>query len=193
MPVAIARQGSATAADLTGRPGDPFAEVIDGIVVEKASPSAEHGTTQSALLATLWQRFYGSGGGDRPGGCWLMTEVEVELEQHEVYRPDVVGWRKDRVPVRPAGRPVRARPDWVCEVLSATNSDNDVVVKFRAYHRNRVPHYWLLDPEGHTLVVYRWTEAGYLAVLTAKRDETVRAEPFDAVEIRVGVLFGDEA
>lgn len=192
MPGATAPKGRATAADLARRAGDPYAEIIDGAVIEKAAPSAEHGTAQGALLATLWQRFYGSGGGGRPGGWWLMTEVEVELEANDVYRPDVVGWRKDRVPERPAGRPVRSRPDWVCEVLSATNADNDLVVKFRAYQRNRVPHYWLLDPESHTLIVYRWTEAGYLVVLTAKRDETIRAEPFDAIEVRVGTLFGDE-
>jgi hypothetical protein len=29
-------------------------------------------------------------------------------------------------------------------------------------------------------------------VMAADRTETVRAEPFDAIEIRVGVLFGDD-
>src|SRR5262245_61784013 len=113
MASAPATNVKATAADLASRPGDPDAEVIDGVVVEKASPSAEHGTTQGALLAALWPRFYGRGSGGGPGGWWIMTEVEVELEAHEIYRPDAVGWRKDRVGQRPTGRPVRVRPDWV--------------------------------------------------------------------------------
>jgi hypothetical protein len=46
-------------------------------------------------------------------------------------------------------------------------------------------------PESRTLIVYRWSEAGYVAVLTAKRDETVRAEPFEAVELVVGSLFDE--
>lgn len=29
-------------------------------------------------------------------------------------------------------------------------------------------------------------------VLTATLDETVKAEPFDAVELRVGTLFGED-
>ena len=33
---------------------------------------------------------------------------------------------------------------------------------------------------------------GYVEVLIAERGETVRAEPFDAIELRVGVLFGDD-
>jgi len=181
----------ATSADLVQAPGDPFAEVIGGTVVEKASPSAEHGATQAALVATLWSRFHNRRGGG-PGGWWIMTEVEVELESHETYRPDVVGWRRERVPARPSGRPVRIRPDWVCEVLSASNADTDLVTKFRVYHRYGVPHYWLLDPDSRTLIVYRWSEAGYIAVLTAKHDETVRAEPFEAIELSVGLLFDDD-
>lgn len=42
------------------------------------------------------------------------------------------------------------------------------------------------------LTVHRWMEGGYLNVLTAERGERVRAEPFDAIEGSVGVLFGDD-
>jgi Uma2 family endonuclease len=114
------------------------------------------------------------------------------METHEVFRPDVVGWRRERVPERPRGRPVRTRPDWVCEVLSPSNARTDLVTKFRVLHRCGVPHYWIADPEREVLVVYRWEQAGYLAVLTAERGDTVRAEPFGAVELPVGALFGDE-
>lgn len=190
MGTAPASRRNATAADLAALPGDPYAEVIGGLIVEKASPSAEHGAAQAALTAMVWQRFSRGRG---PDGWWILTEVEVELESHDIYRPDVVGWRRDRVPTRPAGRPVRIRPDWVCEVLSASNADNDLVTKFRGYHRNGVPHYWLLDPDSRTLMVYRWSEVGYIAVLTAKRDEKVRAEPFEAMELDVGSLFDDVA
>jgi hypothetical protein len=42
------------------------------------------------------------------------------------------------------------------------------------------------------MLVYRWQEAGYLEVVTAQRGDVVRAEPFEAVEISVGVFFGDD-
>ncbi len=42
------------------------------------------------------------------------------------------------------------------------------------------------------LVVHRLEPNGYLVALSASTGETVRAEPFDAVELPVGVLFGDE-
>ena len=50
----------------------------------------------------------------------------------------------------------------------------------------------LRDPVEETLAVYRWHSDGYVEVLIAERQETVRAEPFDAIELRVGVLFGDD-
>lgn len=43
-----------------------------------------------------------------------------------------------------------------------------------------------------TLTVLRWSDAGYITVLAAERGETVRAEPFEAIEISVGTLFGDD-
>lgn len=66
------------------------------------------------------------------------------------------------------------------------------MLKVRAYHRAGVPHYWLVDPAERTLVVMRRAEAGYLTVLAATATETVRAEPFDAVELRVAGFFDDE-
>lgn len=188
------RRPRSTVADLLALPDDVRAEIIGGELVEKASPSAEHSDAQGGLTELLRSRFHRGGGGGpgRPGGWWILPEVEIELETHEVYRPDLAGFRRERAPERPTGRPLRVRPDWVCEILSPSNARHDLVTKLRTYHRSNVPHYWIVDPEALTLVVYRWHEGGYLAVLTAQKGETVRAEPFDGVELALGVLFGDD-
>jgi Uma2 family endonuclease len=185
-------RGQATVEELLALPDERAAEIIDGFLVEKASPSALHALAQGGVIGVLGPVFQRRGGGGVPGGWWLLPEVEVELEPGQVYRPDISGWRRERLPTLTSERPVRLRPDWVCEVLSRSNAHHDLVTKFRTYHRLGVPHYWLVDPETQVLTVYRWQEAGYLAVLTAARGETVRAEPFDALAWNVGVLFGDE-
>ncbi len=38
----------------------------------------------------------------------------------------------------------------------------------------------------------RWTQEGYVEILAAERGEQVRAEPFEATPLQVGVLFGDD-
>ena len=64
--------------------------------------------------------------------------------------------------------------------------------QLRLHHGAGVPHYWLVDPRDSTLTVLRWNEDGYVTRVRAERDEIVRPEPFEAVELRVGVLFGDD-
>jgi Uma2 family endonuclease len=182
----------ATFVDLLALPDDVRAEIIHGVIVEKASPSGEHGGSQAAFSAALIRRFQRRPGGRWPGGWWFGNEIDLEYETHEVYRHDVVGWRRDRVPERPTGRPIHTRPDWVCEVLSPSNARHDLVDKLQVLHTNRVPHYWIADPLERTLIVHRWQPRGYLVILTAAAGDTVRAEPFDAVELRVAALFGVE-
>jgi Uma2 family endonuclease len=168
-----------------------FHELIDGTIVEKAAPSGEHAGAQTGIILTIGGPFQRGAGRGGPGGWWILTEVEVQLDAH-IVRPDVAGWHRERCPERPTGMPVTQRPDWICEVLSPSNSSNDRVKKLRLYHQVGVPHYWLVDPTEATLMVLRWSEAGYVTVLSAERGETVRAEPFADIEIAVGTLFGDD-
>ena len=122
-----------------------------------------------------------------------MNEVEILFAPKEIYRPDVVGWRRDRVPECPRGYPLTVRPDWIAEILSITNSRTDRVRKLNRYHHHGVPHYWILDPIEESLSVFRWTEGGYLLVLAAGAEDRVHAEPFDALELDVGAVFGRES
>jgi Uma2 family endonuclease len=168
-----------------------FHELIEGSIVEKASPSGEHGSAQAGVVGAILPAYQRRAGGGGPGGWWIATEVEVLLEP-EIVRPDVVGWRRERVPARPTGFPVRARPDWICEVISPSNANVDTVKKLRLYQRTALPHYWLVDPRDATLTVMRWSADGYVTVLRAERGETVRPEPFGEIELVVGTLFGDD-
>jgi Uma2 family endonuclease len=118
-------------------------------------------------------------------------EVDVYFDAANTLRPDVSGWRRDRVAEPPRGIPVRVRPDWIGEVLSS-NQRNDLVKKKRVYHRHQVPCCWFIDPDQEILLVYRWAAEGYIEVLAAERGDVVRAEPFEAVPLAVGVVFGDD-
>lgn len=188
-----ALRSPATVADLLAIPEEQrFHEIIGGELVRKAMPTFEHGDAQSALVSRLKGPFQRRPGGDLPGGWWICTEVEIELAPQHVYRPDVVGWRRDRAQDRPSGTPILLRPDWICEVLSPSNPGSDRVRKLNHYHQFKVPHYWIVDPMEESLSVFRWMAEGYLLVRAAGRDERVHAEPFEAVELPVGALFGDE-
>jgi Uma2 family endonuclease len=180
-----------TVADLLAIPEERRRhEIIDGALVEKEAASGRHGGAQVRLARRLGP-YDRHPGGRWPGGWWFATEVEVQFEETQVFRPDVAGWRRERLPELPSEVPVTVCPDWICEILSK-NKRNDLVKKKRVYHRHEVRHYWIIDPLEETLSVNRWHADGYVEVLIADRDERVRAEPFEAIELRIGVLFGED-
>ena len=186
------RGPTATVADWLAQPDDARMELIDGELVEKAAPTFEHGRAQGHTVGALggpFDRRVGGPGG--PGGWWLATEVDSLLDGRG-YRPDIAGWRRDRLPAPPRERPVTIRPDWLCEIVSESNRTVDTVTKLRRYHQAGVPHYWILDQVDRTLTVHRHAADGYLVVLRATADERVRAEPFDAIELQVSALLGDD-
>ncbi len=183
---------TATLADLFAIPEETrFHELIGGEIVRKATPSGEHGNAQGGVVGSLRAPFQRPPGRGGPGGWWIGTEIEVLLGA-DLARPDVVGWRRERSPTMPTGTPVELRPDWVCEVISPSNASTDTVKKLRLYRAAGIPHYWLVDPRDKTLTVLRWSEAGYTTVLAAEGGEVVRAEPFEAIELDVGAIFGDD-
>ena len=93
----------------------------------------------------------------------------------------------------PKSSPSPFAPTGSARSSSPSNARNDIVKKMLTYQRARVPHYWLIEPITEALVVYRWTEAGYLLVQSAQRDERIRAEPFNDVSLSVrSLLEGDE-
>ena len=187
----LVQPGEATLADLLALPdqGHGF-EIIEGNLVEKET-SAEHGVAQSRI-GRLLGPFDRRPGGRLPGGWWFATEALIDFGSKQQLRPDVVGWRRERMPERPTGAVVSVPPDWICEILSPSSASNDTVKKKRIDHQHQVPHYWLLDPVQETLSVLRWSPDGYIEVLSAMRGERVKAEPFDVIELQVGVFFGDD-
>ncbi|MEM9492949.1 MAG: Uma2 family endonuclease, partial [Myxococcota bacterium] len=160
-------------------------EVLGGRVVRKAAPSGSHGNAQFGLAVALGA-FRGRGdGAGRPGGWWFGTEVEVEFGLHEVYLPDMAGWRIEHAPEPPTDRPVRLCPQWVAEILSPSTAERDRGPKRAVYHATGVEHYWLLDPNSQTLTVLKWTPAGYIAQLTASAGDHVLAPPFAQIELDI--------
>src|SRR5882757_1755825 len=113
----MSRGPMATVADWLAQPEDRRLELIDGELIEKAAPSFEHGLAQGRMAGALSGAFdRKAGGSGGPGGWWIATEVDVLLDGRG-YRPDIAGWRRDRVPAPLKERPVTIRPDWICEVV----------------------------------------------------------------------------
>jgi Uma2 family endonuclease len=179
------RKYPATYEDLRAVPDTMVAEIIDGELIATPRPASPHARAASVLAVDLGGPF------DRPpgdpeglGGWWLLFEPELHLGP-DVLVPDHAGWRRERLPVIRDVPAFTLAPDWVCEVISPSTAPIDRGRKMRIYARERVPHLWIVDPIVRTLEVYRLEDGRWIVAGAYGGDETVRAEPFDAVELRL--------
>lgn len=170
-------------------PETVVAEIVDGELSLMPRPRPRHAHAATRLAGEF--RPFGNPRGDEPGGWVLLIEPELELgAKPDVLIPDLAGWRRERVP--PGflqADEITLAPDWVCEVLSPSTFRVDRKKKLPIYHREGVGHAWLVDPAAQTLEVYRRHELGWLLVATFEGDDVVRAEPFDAIELRLAGLW----
>lgn len=80
-------------------------------------------------------------------------------------------------------------PDWVAEVLSPSTAALDRGRKLAVYAREAVSHVWFVDPIAQTLEVLRLDGSSYRVAMVASGDARVRAEPFDAIELDLAILW----
>jgi Uma2 family endonuclease len=177
----------ATYQDILSAPDHRVAEIIDGELIVRPRP-APHAAVASALGEELGPPFKRGRGG--PGGWLILDEPELHLSA-DVLVPDLAAWRRERL-ARVRDEPYfDLAPDWVCEVLSPSTEKRDRVSKLSIYARERVAHAWLVNPQQRTLEVLRLTSERWLTVAVHHDDQRVRAEPFDAIELDLSVLWMD--
>jgi Uma2 family endonuclease len=181
----------ATCADVLAAPDGLVAELVDGKLVTSPRPGPFHATAASALGGELWSPFRRGRGG--PGGWVILDEPELHLLGAEVLVPDVVGWRVERMPELPVTAWFETVPDWVCEVASPATAAFDRADKMPVYARAGVKFAWIVEPTVQTSETYALENQRWVLLETFRGDRGVRAAPFDAIELEVGVLWGQPA
>ncbi|MET0401885.1 MAG: Uma2 family endonuclease [Cystobacter sp.] len=182
----------ATDEDLEALPPGWVGEIIDDALWAFPRPAKWHAWAATVLGARLGNAFgLGQGG---PGGWWLLVEPELHLGR-QVLVPDLAGWRRERVPgLLERDDPFfDVAPDWVGEVLSPSTAALDRGRKAALYHQEGVSHSWLVDPRAHSLEVYRRGRRGWRFAARHTGDGSVRAEPFDAEPLELGLLWAPKA
>ncbi|QRO02195.1 Uma2 family endonuclease [Archangium violaceum] len=173
-------------------PPEMVAEILDGELHVSPRPARPHANVASNLGGILLAPFkFGRGG---PGGWVIIDEPELHLgPRPDKVVPDLSGWRRERLPHAVGGDDAPAHyalaPDWVCEVLSARTRNRDKGPKMRIYAREGVRHVWHVDPLARTLDIFRLVEGQWLVAQSFTGDEKVRAEPFEAIELELALVW----
>ena len=178
----------ATYEDVLTAPPNKVAEILDGELFLSPRPAPRHAVISSELGMALGNPFHRGSGG--PGGWWILDEPELHLGEHIVV-PDLAGWRRERLPAIPEEAFFSLAPDWVCEVLSPSTERIDRGRKLRIYAEAGVAHAWLVTPAERMLEVLRLREGAWTIVGVFGDSDTVRIEPFEAIELELGRLWAD--
>jgi Uma2 family endonuclease len=179
----------ATYEALLGLPEDVRAEVIGGTVFKAPAPLPKHSRAQRALGAFIGRPFDDDHGRGGPGGWWIFVEVDVALGTHDIVRPHLAGWRRERLSDPGDQRPITVAPDWVCEVLSPSTAARDKVQKRNLYAQCGIPHYWIVDVDTRTLEAFQLDHGRWVLMGSYGDDAYAAIAPFEAIELEVGRLF----
>lgn len=182
----------ATYEDLLRVPDILIAEILDGELVTSPRPASPHARATSVIRVEIDPFDRRPGGPGGPGGWWILFEPEVHLGA-DILVPDLAGWRREQMSVLRNVPYFEQAPDWVCEVVSPSTGRLDRVRKMPIYAREQVGHIWLVDPLQQTLEVYRLEGQRWVLVSSHGDTETVRAEPFEAIELDMSRWWLEES
>ena len=193
-PPSTERNTPSVEAAFQAAPEEMVAEILDGELHLSPRPARPHANVASNLGVLIGGPFkFGRGG---PGGWVILDEPELHLgPRPDKLVPDLAGWRRERLPLAVGGEEAPAHydlaPDWACEVLSERTRLRDKGPKMRIYAREGVRHLWHVDPLAHTLDIFRLQGVDWLLVGTFSGEGRIRAEPFEAIELELSLLWSE--
>ncbi len=188
--MAIPAPRRATYQDVLAAPENRVAELLNGVLSLHPRPAMPHAAVASALGEELGPPFKRGKGG--PGGWIILDEPELHLGEN-ILVPDLAGWRRERMPKVSDEPYCTIAPNWICEVVSPTTGKLDRTQKLPIYAQAAVQHAWIVDPLLRVLETYRNQDGLWLLLGSWADEMRVRAEPFDAIELDLAILWADVA
>jgi len=174
-------------AELLALPAHQVGEIVGGALFTSPRPPGRHALAATALGAELGGPLqFGRNG---PGGWWVLDGPELHLDQN-VLVPDLAAWRRDRMPEVPDEPFFTLTPDWVCEVVSVSTAKLDLALKLPRYAAAGVRHAWIVNPDMRALQVFELQTGEPTLVAAFAGQDQVRAPPFEAVLLELGLLWG---
>ena len=124
-------------------------ELIDGRFYDLAAPSNIHQCISMAITSVFSHFIDSNNGSCVPFAA--PADVQLDCDDKTMVQPDifVVCDRTKITKQRTIGA-----PDLIIEILSESNSYNDLVRKLIKYKRAGVREYWIISPEDRSVAVY---------------------------------------
>jgi len=174
-----------TAEEYLAFEGERRTWLVDGTIVVN-EPRLPHALLAMRLIRALddWTR-----AADNRG--FLTIPIDVRLDAHNVYAPDLLWYRTGRAPAIDADPPYPL-PDLAVEIRSPSTWRYDIGTKKSVYEREALPELWLVDGDASVLLVFRRstpTSPTFDVALEFDRIATLTTPLLSDFALDVGALF----
>ncbi len=147
--MAFAQEKIYTVEDIYNLPEGQRAELIDGQIYMMAPPMRIH-----QRLVSQFTKVIGSYIDKKQGGCEVYPApfaVFLNKDDRNYVEPDIsVICDKNKLDERGCN----GAPDWIIEIASPSNPQNDYGIKLFKYRTAGVREYWIVNPRTKTVMVY---------------------------------------
>ena len=123
-----------------------------------------------------------------------MLPLDVQLDERNVFNPDILWYAEGRAPARDAPRP-SPMPDVAIEVRSPSTWQYDIGAKKAAYERHGLPELWLVDTSAEAVLIFRRSRAEVRAFdlsFELCRDDRLESPLLPGFGLALGELFPRE-
>lgn len=184
MPVAAPMTAEEFLAQPEPEHGWPL-NLVDGEVIMN-EPTVRHGRPQLRILVALdaWVRA-------EPGRGEVGLPRDIQLDDRNVFKPDVVWYSEGRVPDLDDRAPY-AMADLAVEVRSPSTWRDDVGAKKLGYERHGLPELWLVDTVDEAVRVFRRSTPGALSfdvALELDREQRLESPLLPGFALDLAELF----
>lgn len=159
-------------------------EVIEGKLYVSPSPTTIHQILSKRLLFELYRLELAG------EGFVFAAPMDLKMEGASPVQPDLMYFKNDQKG-QVKKKFLTGAPFLIVEIQSPSTASRDRVIKLRNYAKNKVAHYWLLDPEAATLEMLRLDGDGYRVDTVLGAEDRHCPPGLAGVEIDMAKLFAD--
>lgn len=153
-------QGNYTLDDYYALPEERRVELIDGVIYDMTCPLRVH----QAILGQLYLQLAPCV--EQHPECELFfapADVRLDNDNKTILQPDLyIVCGKNETDKRR----LNGAPDFVIEILSPSNRKHDMYLKLKKYRYAGVREYWIVDPQGKKVLVYRFENDEFPTIYT---------------------------
>ncbi|MCU0352401.1 MAG: Uma2 family endonuclease [Cytophagales bacterium] len=143
----------------------------------KPKPSLNHSVTQSHLLVEMSLRYRKT--------YTILSELSLEMPEKPDTVPDIAIYAKLEIDFLHDRTTVAEMPLTIIEIVSPSQSNDDILAKFERYFKAGVKSCWLVMPSFKAISVY-----SDIGVYTFFKHSDTLTDPAVSIELPLAEIFG---